>query len=82
MNLTPGEIVNVRKGGQDNMGGGVTVNIINNNSGGNNVSVKQGANGKDINVIIDEAVARNINTPGSKTFNSIRRFNSAPLSRG
>jgi len=80
LRLTPGETVNVRKGGQDS--GAPTINIINNNSSQNQVQAGLSPNGKDITILIDEAVARNIRTPGSKTFNSIRNFSSAPLSRG
>ena len=58
------------------------ITINNMNSSNNEVRANVSPNGRDITVIIDEAVARNINTPGSKTFNSIRSFGTAGLSRG
>lgn len=81
LRLTPGEIVNVRKGGQSNGSSQPIINITNNVPEARpNAGVSP--NGESIEIIIDRAVAKNINTPGTRSFNAIRKFNSAPLSRG
>lgn len=54
-------------------GGGVVVNVINNSGAQARTEEKTGANGmKSIDIIIDETVARNISTPGSRTGRALR----------
>lgn len=60
-------------------GGGAVVNIINNN--GSNITTRQGTNGADIDVIIDQAVANNISTPGSRTNQALNNYSSRGLVR-
>lgn len=81
LNLSPGEIVNVRKGGQ---GDGMAAPVININNSAPNTNVQAGLspNGKSIEISIDELTARNITTPGTKSYDAIRRFGNAPLGRG
>ena len=54
-------------------GGAVTVNVINNTGAETRTEEREGPNGaKSIDVFIDEAVARNISTPGSRTGRAMR----------
>jgi hypothetical protein len=48
-------------------GGDVTVNITNNSSAQVSSSSSNGANGAELNILIDQAVADNITRPGSRT---------------
>lgn len=79
LRLTPGEIVNVRKGGQQEQKAPNI--IINNNAPQAQVSAGVGANGFDINVVIDDAFANNASRRGTKTFNTLNNLGT-PLSRG
>ena len=54
-------------------GGEVTVNVINNTGAQTRTEETQGPNGaKSIDIIIDESVARNIGSPGSRTTRALR----------
>jgi phage-related minor tail protein len=54
-------------------GGAVTVNVINNTGAETRTEEREGPNGsKSIDIFIDEAVARNISTPGSRTGRAMR----------
>jgi hypothetical protein len=54
-------------------GGAVTVNVINNTGADTRTEEREGPNGsKSIDIFIDEAVARNISTPGSRTGRAMR----------
>lgn len=79
LRLTPGEIVNVKKGGQQEQRAPNI--IINNNAPQAQVSAGVGANGFDINVVIDDAFASNASRRGTKTFNALNSLGT-PLSRG
>lgn len=68
----------LRNGGA---GGEVTVNIINNTPSTVSQSQSQGANGMELNVVIDQAVAENINRPGSATREAMKTFSSRSLVR-
>lgn len=57
----------------------VSVNIINN--AGANVSQRPGTNGASLDVIIDQAVAQGINTPGSRISSALAGYNSRGLTR-
>lgn len=62
-------------------GGGVSINIINNNNSSVTQSSQKTANGTDITVMIDAAVAANIGTPGSKTNQALGAFSNRSLVR-
>lgn len=79
LRLTPGEIVNVRKGGQQEQRAPNI--IINNNASQAQVSAGVGGNGFDINVVIDDAFANNASRRGTKTFAALNNLGT-PLSRG
>ena len=79
LQLTPGEIVNVKKGGQQEQRAPNI--IINNNAPQAQVSAGVGPNGFDINVVIDDAFASNASRRGTKTFNTLNNLGT-PLSRG
>jgi phage-related minor tail protein len=56
-------------------GGEVTVNVINNTGAQTRTEETQGPNGaKSIDIIIDESVARNIGSPGSRTTRGATQF--------
>jgi hypothetical protein len=66
----------------DKLGGGsgIKVSVINNNASQNKVSVRgAGGNGDSLQIIIDQAVAQNINSPGSQTNRALREFGSSPI---
>lgn len=68
-NMTGRVVPNNALGG----GGEVTVNVINNTGAETRTEEREGPNGaKSIDVFIDEAVARNISTPGSRTGRAMR----------
>jgi hypothetical protein len=69
---SPNETVSVTKPGQS-IGGssGVVVNIINNNGSSVQQSQRQTAGGLELTVMIDEAVQKNLSTPGSGTRNAM-----------
>lgn len=60
-------------------GGGVSVNIINN--AGADVSTRPGTNGASLDVIIDQAVAKNISMSGSQTNQALSNFNNRSITR-
>lgn len=68
-NMTGRVVPNNALGG----GGEVTVNVINNTGAQTRTEETQGPNGaKSIDIIIDESVARNIGSPGSRTTRALR----------
>lgn len=69
---SPNETVSVTKPGQS-IGGssGVVVNIINNNGSSVQQSQRQTAGGVELTFMIDEAVQKNLSTPGSGTRNAM-----------
>lgn len=80
--LHRGEAV-VRSSELDDMrgGSGVTVVIQNNNGSQVSQSSRQGANGPELLVAIDQAVADNINNKGSRTNQALSAFNGRTLIR-
>lgn len=60
---------------------GVTVNIINNSKSGVSTSSKKGNDGLSLEVLIDEAVAKNVVTSGSKTFQALGAYSGRTLAR-
>ena len=72
---SPNETVSITKPGQVAAGGGggaVTVNIINNSSAGVRQSQRQTSDGLSLDIIVDEAVAKNMAKPGSATRSSMQ----------
>jgi hypothetical protein len=72
---SPNETVSITKPGQVAVGGGggeVTVNIINNSSAGVKQSQRQTSEGLSIDILVDEAVAKNMAKPGSATRSSMQ----------
>lgn len=73
--------------GVANFGGGdggqqiVNVNIINNSDSQVSTQQRQGSNGMEIDVMIDQMVANNISTPGSRTSQAMSMYNSRGLTR-
>lgn len=64
-------------------GGAVTVNVINNTSAQTRVEETNGPNGRSIDVIIDEIVARQISRPGTAANQALRsNFGASPLLAG
>jgi tape measure domain-containing protein len=82
LRLTPGEVVNVKKGGQGGGMGVPNITIINNNAGQSQVGTGVSPNGKDIEIVIDQVVAKNINNPASSSYQAIRNFGAGRMSRG
>lgn len=62
-------------------GGGVNVNIINNNGSQVSQSQRQTSNGLEIDVMIDQAVAANIGRKGSRTNQALNAYSSTPMTR-
>lgn len=60
---TGASVIPMGRGG----GGGVTVNVINNSDAKVSTSSRQGSNGVELDVMIDQLVAQNILTQGSRT---------------
>lgn len=63
------------------MGGNVSVNIINNTSSNITQSSSKTANGVSLDVMIDEAVANRITTPGSRTNQALRNYGTQFITR-
>lgn len=63
------------------MGGDVTVNIINNAGASVSASQSEGASGTELTVMIDQAVAENMNRPGSRTNQAMKAFQNKTLVR-
>lgn len=64
---------------QGKIGGGLSVNIINNN--GSSVRTAAGTNGADLDVIIDQAVAKNIGQSGTNTNAALSAYMSRGITR-
>lgn len=62
-------------------GGDVTVNITNNSSAQVSSSSSNGANGAELNILIDQAVADNITRPGSRTNRALGAYKNRTLTR-
>lgn len=60
-------------------GGGVIVNVYNNGNGEVTTRTSESQGQTSIDIMIDEAVARNVNTGGSKTRRSLRQFNNTGI---
>lgn len=73
---SPNESITVERPGQNLSGGAnVSVNIVNNSGARARVQETKTPNGKSIDVLIDEAVAQNINRAGTQTYNALRGRN-------
>lgn len=62
-------------------GGGVNVNITNNSTAQVAASSSNGANGTELNILIDQAVADNITRPGSRTNQALGAYKNRTLTR-
>lgn len=69
----------MRNGGMG--GNNVTVNVINNSQSNVRTEERDNGNGMELTVMIDEAVARNIGTPGTRTNQALGAFNNRGLIR-
>jgi hypothetical protein len=69
----------MRNGGMG--GNNVTVNVINNTQSSVRTEESDNGNGMELTVMIDEAVARNIGTPGTRTNQALGAFNNRGLIR-
>lgn len=62
-------------------GGGLVVNVINNGNSQVSATSRQGASGMELDILIDQAVASNISTPGSKTNKALGAYNNRNMVR-
>lgn len=69
----------MRNGGMG--GNNVTVNVINNSQSNVRTEERDNGNGMELMVMIDEAVARNMGTPGTRTNQALGAFNNRGLIR-
>jgi len=80
--IVPAYDANKIRSGGGMGGGGVQINVINNSSAKVTSSSSQNSSGgMDIKLMIDEAVANNISTRGSKTNQAMSSFNNQALVR-
>ena len=61
--------------------GGVVVNVTNNSASNVSTSSSNGPNGTELNILIDQAVADNIQRPGSRTNQAMNAYKSRTLVR-
>lgn len=62
-------------------GANITVNVVNNAGAQVSTNARRGSQGMELDVMIDQAVAKNISTPGSNTNQALKGFNSQSLTR-
>lgn len=63
------------------MGGGIKVNIVNNAGAQISTTAKRGANGPELDVMVDQIIANKITTPGTASFTAMQQLNSRQLTK-